>query len=296
MGFRFNDVSYRYPDGTDALDSVSVELVGGKKIALVGSNGSGKTTFLLHLNGILKPTSGKVYFEGRSIDYRQAFLTELRKHVGFVFQDPNDQLFAATVRQDVAFGPLNMGLSINEAKDRVDEALHTVEMIDYANKPPHFLSVGQKKRVAIAGVLAMRPDIIVMDEPTSELDGRIADQIMDLLSKLNSEGKTVIISTHDVDLALEWADEVIVLKSGRLQAQGDPLEIFENEDTLSRSGLKIPLRLELFNHLKNHADNFQNSYDLQNLIIWLLSKNYKAQIREPELLKEIVRCAEQPRK
>jgi len=272
MTFRFDSVSYCYPDGTNALKSISLELGKGKKIALVGTNGSGKTTLLLQMNGILKPTSGKLYFEGRCIEYGQAFLTELRKRVGYVFQDPNDQLFAATVRQDVAFGPLNMGLSLDEVKGRVNEALETVEMIDYANKPPHFLSMGQKKRVAIAGVLAMRPDIIIMDEPTSELDGKMVDQIMGLLSKLNSEGKTVIISTHDVDLALEWADQVLVLRSGTLLAQGDPMGIFENEDTLARSGLKIPLRLELFNHLRNHADSLEKFLSPQDIMNWMLPK------------------------
>lgn len=280
MSFRFDQVSYRYPDGTDALKSISLELVKGKKMALVGPNGSGKTTLLLHLNGILKPTSGKVYFEGRPLEYTPAFLTELRRRVGFVFQDPNDQLFAATVRQDIAFGPLNMGLPIDDAKDRVNEALRTVEMIEYANKPPHFLSMGQKKRVAIAGILAMRPEVIVMDEPTSELDGRMADQIIGLLSKLNSEGKTIIISIHDVDLALEWADEVLVLKSGTLLAQGGPIEIFGNEDILARSGLKIPLRLELLNHFRNCADSLENPFDFQELITWLLPKNNETRITD----------------
>ena len=218
------------------------------KIALVGANGAGKTTFLLLLNGILKPTSGQVFIDGVPLDYNQAFLIELRRRVGFVFQDPNDQLFAATVRQDIAFGPLNMGLDIEEVNARVSEALVSVEMVEYADKPPHFLSMGQKKRVAIAGILAMQPDIIVMDEPTSMLDGRMADQIMGLLTKLNSQGKTVITATHDVNLALEWADLVLILRSGILLAQGYPPEIFVNKDIMTRSGLKTPLRIELLNH------------------------------------------------
>ena len=251
MSYRFDAVSYRYPDGTEALKSISLKLHKGSKIALVGANGSGKTTFLLLLNGILKPTSGQIYVDDRPLDYQQAFLTQLRRRVGFVFQDPNDQLFAATVRQDVAFGPLNMGLGIEKVNTRVREALESVEMVEYADKPPHFLSMGQKKRVAIAGILAMRPDIIVMDEPTSMLDGKMADQIMDLLTKLNSQGKTVITATHDVDLALEWADVVLVLRSGILLAQGSPTEIFENEEIMAHSGLKLPLRLELLNQFRN---------------------------------------------
>jgi cobalt/nickel transport system ATP-binding protein len=273
MSFRFDKVSFRYPDGTDALKSISLKLAKATKIALVGANGSGKTTLLLLLNGILKPTSGQIYVDDRLLDYKQDFLTELRRRVGFVFQDPNDQLFAATVRQDVAFGPLNMGLSIEEVKGRVSEALECVEMAEYADKPPHFLSMGQKKRVAIAGVLGMRPDIIVMDEPTSMLDGKMADQIMDLLTKLNSEGRTIITSTHDVDLALEWADLVLVLRSGILLAQGSPMEIFENKDIVARSGLKIPLRLELLNHFRNHPGSLKESINFQDLMNWLLQKN-----------------------
>jgi cobalt/nickel transport system ATP-binding protein len=251
LSYRLDTVSYRYPDGTEALKSISLKLHKGSKIALVGANGSGKTTFLLLLNGILKPTSGQIYVDDHPLDYEQAFLTQLRRRVGFVFQDPNDQLFAATVRQDVAFGPLNMGLGIEEVNARVSEALESVEMVEYADKPPHFLSMGQKKRVAIAGILAMRPDIIVMDEPTSMLDGKMAGQIMDLLTKLNSQGKTVITATHDVDLALEWADVVLVLRSGILLAQGSPMEIFKNEEIMAHSGLKLPLRLELLNQFRN---------------------------------------------
>jgi len=273
MSFRFDKVSYRYPDGTDALKSISLKLAKGMKIALVGPNGSGKTTLLLHLNGILKPTSGQIYVDDRPLDYKQAFLTELRRRVGFVFEDPNDQLFAATVRQDVAFGPLNMGLAIDEVEARVSEALESVEMVEYADKPPHFLSMGQKKRVAIAGILGMRPDIVVMDEPTSMLDGKMADQIIDLLTKLNSEGKTVITSTHDVDLALEWADDVLVLRSGTLLAQGSPMEIFQNEDIIARSGLKIPFRLELLNQFRNHSDGLERFPIPQDMMTWLLPKN-----------------------
>ena len=240
-------------------------------MTLVGPNGAGKTTFLLLLNGILKPTSGQICVEDHPLDYKQASLAELRRRVGFVFQDPNDQLFAATVRQDVAFGPLNMGLSIKEVETRVSEALECVEMTEYADRPPHFLSMGQMKRVAIAGVLSMRPDIIVMDEPTSLLDNKMAEQIMSLLSKSNSEGKTIITSTHDVDAALEWADLVLVLKSGTLLAQGSPMEVFENEDIMARSDLKIPFRLELLNHLRNHSNNLT----LQEMTNWLLQKNGK---------------------
>jgi cobalt/nickel transport system ATP-binding protein len=273
MSFQFDTVSYRYPDGTDALKSISLKLHKGSKIALVGANGSGKTTFLLLLNGILKPTSGQIYVDDRPLDYEQAFLTQLRRRVGFVFQDPNDQLFAATVRQDIAFGPLNMGLDIEEVNARVSEALESVGMVEYADKPPHFLSMGQKKRIAIAGILAMRPDIIVMDEPTSMLDGKMADQIMDLLTRLNSEGKTVITATHDVDLALEWSDLVLVLRSGTLLAQGGPMDLFQNEDVMACSGLKIPLRLELLNHFRNHPGSPKESISPQDMMNWLLQKN-----------------------
>jgi len=187
MLFRVENLVYQYADGTVALDNVSLGFDRGDRIALLGTNGSGKTTLLNHLNGILKPTSGKIYFEDKPLEYSGKALLELRRRVGFVFQDPNDQLFAPTVKQDVAFGPLNLGQPAEQVKKIVDEALETVGMIEFKEKPPHFLSLGQKKRVALAGVLAMQPEVIIMDEPTSNLDPRATSEILHLLLRLKRD-------------------------------------------------------------------------------------------------------------
>ena len=211
MSFQLENVSHRYEDGTLALNDVSTYFVKGERTALLGTNGSGKTTLLLHLNGILEPTSGKVYFEDASLDYKADSLRSLRKRVGYVFQDPNDQLFAPTVKQDVAFGPLNLGLPTDEVKASVNEALEIVGMSEFTDKHPHFLSLGQKKRVALAGVLAMHPEVIVMDEPTSNLDPRASSEILHLLLKLNREsGITLIMATHDVDMVPLFANKLCI--------------------------------------------------------------------------------------
>jgi cobalt/nickel transport system ATP-binding protein len=206
MLFRFENLSHRYSDGTLALNKVSLSIAKGERIALLGTNGSGKTTLLNHLNGILKPTSGKIYLEDKPLYYTSKSLLNLRKRVGFVFQDPNDQLFAPTVKQDVAFGPLNLGQPIEQVKKAVDEALRTVGMSEYMEKPPHFLSLGQKKRVALAGVLAMQPEVIIMDEPTANLDPRAASELLHLLLHLNKEASiTLILATHDVDMVYHYS-------------------------------------------------------------------------------------------
>lgn len=187
MIFKIENLSHRYSDGTLALNDVSLNFKRGERIAVLGTNGSGKTTLLNHFNGILKPTSGKILFEDTPLAYDAKSLLNLRKRVGFVFQDPNDQLFAPTVKQDVAFGPLNLGYTPQHVKELVDQALKIVDMTGCAEKPPHFLSGGQKKRVALAGVLAMEPEVIIMDEPTSSLDPRAASEILHLLLQLNKK-------------------------------------------------------------------------------------------------------------
>ena len=169
MLFKIENFVHEYSDGTLALDNVSVSFDRAERIALLGTNGSGKTTLLNHLNGILKPTHGRILFDDKPLKYDAKSLLDLRRRVGFVFQDPNDQLFAPTVKQDVAFGPLNLGYSTEKVKTIVETAMETVGITALAEKPPHFLSLGQKKRVALAGVLAMEPEVIIMDEPTSNL-------------------------------------------------------------------------------------------------------------------------------
>ncbi len=251
MIFRLENVSHRYSDGTLALDDVSLEFERGERIALLGTNGSGKTTLLNHLNGILKPTSGNIYFEDKSLAYDAKSLLNLRKRVGFVFQDPNDQLFASSVKQDVAFGPLNLGYTPEHVKQLVDDALTTVGMTQFADKPPHFLSGGQKKRVALAGVLAMQPEVIIMDEPTSSLDPLAASDILHLLLRLNKEnGITLLLATHDVDIVPLFANKLYILDKGEVVSEGTPKESFSKTELIRKANLRSPRIGHLFEVLK----------------------------------------------
>jgi cobalt/nickel transport system ATP-binding protein len=251
MIFRLENLSHCYSDGTLALDDVSLSFERGARIALLGTNGSGKTTLLHHLNGILKPTSGTIYYEDEPLQYDSKSLLELRKRVGFVFQDPNDQLFAPTVKQDVAFGPLNLRIPAEQVKKIVEEALKTVGMDEFANKPPHFLSLGQKKRVALAGVLAMQPEVIIMDEPTSNLDPRATSEILHLLLHLNKEaGITLLLATHDVDMVPLFAKKLYILSKGKLASYGSPKELFSDTEMIRNVNLRSPRLTHLFEVLK----------------------------------------------
>ncbi len=251
MLFRLENLSHRYSDGTLALDDVALSFAEGERTALLGTNGSGKTTLLHHLNGILQPTSGKVYFEDKPLKYDSKSLLDLRRRVGFIFQDPNDQLFAPTVKQDVAFGPLNLGQPPDYVKKVVDEALRTVGMAEYAEKPPHFLSLGQKKRVALAGVLAMQPEVLIMDEPTSNLDPRATSEILHLLLRLNKEHKiTLILATHDVDMVPLFANKLYILDKGKLVSEGSPAELFSDAELIRSVNLRSPRITHLFEVLK----------------------------------------------
>ncbi|HIP17463.1 MAG TPA: ATP-binding cassette domain-containing protein [Methanothermococcus okinawensis] len=248
------DIYYRYPDGTMALNGVNFKVKRGEIVALLGPNGAGKSTLFLHFNGILKPYKGEILIKGKSIKYDSKSLLEVRKTVGIVFQDSDDQLFAPTVMEDVAFGPLNLGYSEEETKKIVEESLKSVGMEGYENKPPHHLSGGQKKRVAIAGILAMKPEIMVLDEPTAGLDPLGASNIMELLYDLNRMGITIIISTHDVDLVPIYADRVYVMDKGRILMEGIPKEVFRNVELIRGANLRLPRVAHLIEIL-NKEDN-----------------------------------------
>lgn len=257
------DVSHQYPDGTLALNKINFKAPEGKIIALLGPNGAGKSTLFLHFNGILKPTSGTVLVDDTPINYDKMGLLQVRQKVGLVFQNPDDQLFAPTVREDVAFGPLNIDLEVDEVQRRVSEALEKVGMAGYENKPPHHLSGGQKKRVSIAGVLAMRPEIMVLDEPTSGLDPKGAFQIMKLLIELNREGMTIVIATHDVDIVPIYAHKVYAISKGEIIKEGSPQEIFDDVQTIRDANLRLPHIAHLFERLhKEDQLSFGKSYPL----------------------------------
>jgi len=244
-----NNVTYTYPNGPAALTGVSVQIVGGTKTAIVGPNGAGKSTLLLMLNGMLRPTSGEVRFSGQPLAYDNRSLRDLRRRVGFVFQNADVQIIAPTVEADVAFGPVNLGFSPDAVRRVVRDALGYVGLRGYEKRPPHHLSGGEKKRVAIAGILAMEPAVLVFDEPTNTLDPASSEEIMELLDELASGGRTVLISTHDVELAYRWADSVILMEQGRVLARGPPEEVFSDHALLAAARLKPPALLDLYNEL-----------------------------------------------
>lgn len=243
------DLVYNYPDGTKAIKGVNFQLREGEMVSLLGHNGAGKSTLFLHFNGIIEPTSGTVEVEGVPLKYDKKSLLSVRQKVGIVFQNPDDQLFAPTVFEDVAFGPMNMGLSEDEVKQRSMDALKKVGMEDVADKPPHHLSGGQKKRVAIAGILSMKPKVMVLDEPTSGLDPNGASSIMQLLYDLNKEGMTIIISTHDVDLVPMYSDDIEVIVGGKIIKSGSCKEIFSDETVIKEADLRLPWIGQLFEML-----------------------------------------------
>ncbi|HDQ08624.1 MAG TPA: ATP-binding cassette domain-containing protein [Methanoculleus sp.] len=247
--FELTDLEYHYPNGPKALESISLRLMQGEKIALVGPNGAGKSTLLLMLNGMLRPDSGTVRYQGEPISYKRRDLMNLRKKVGYVFQNPDHQIIAPTVFQDVAFGPVNLDYTEEEITGSVDKALTYVGLPEFGRRPPHNLSGGEKKKVAMAGVLAMNPDVLVFDEPTSALDPDSARSIMDLLDELHHAGKSIIISTHDVELAYTWADRIILMNQGKVMICSRPADAFSDKGILAEARLSKPVLVELHDAL-----------------------------------------------
>lgn len=226
---------HAYPDGYEALRGVDLHVHPGERVALLGPNGAGKTTLVLHLNGVLRPDSGSVTISGLPVE--QESLLEVRRRVGIVFQDPDDQLFMPTVRQDVAFGPRNLGLRGSELDARVEEALAAVEVTDLADRPPHHLSFGQRRRVAIATVLAMGPEILVLDEPSSNLDPAARREVADLVRGLDV---TVLMVTHDLPYALELCERSVVLSEGVVVGDGDTASILGDRELMAKHRLELP--------------------------------------------------------
>ena len=229
------DLAFTYPDGTAVLDAVNLGISRGERVAILGPNGAGKTTLILHLNGILEPQRGEVLINGVKVDADSAH--EIRSRVGLVFQDPDDQLFMTTVRQDVAFGPANYGVRGDELAKRTKWALDVVGMSHSAERPPHHLSVGERRRIALATVLAMEPEVLVLDEPSSNLDPASRRELAITLNELD---QTLIMVTHDLPYALELCDRTVIMDGGLIVADGPTSQILADSGLLESHRLELP--------------------------------------------------------
>ena len=235
----FNDVHFAYPDGTQALKGVNFRITHGESVGIVGANGAGKSTLISQMNGYLLPAKGTITIG--DLQLNRSTINQARKTVGIVFQNPDDQLFMPTVFDDVAFGPMNLGMTKERVIERVTEALNTVGCLHLKAKPPHHLSLGQKRAVTIAAVIAMQPDILVMDEPAASLDPRSRRQLINLLKEFRH---TKIIASHDLDLILDICGRCLMISDGRVTADGRADEILLNKKLLEENNLELPLSLQ----------------------------------------------------
>jgi energy-coupling factor transport system ATP-binding protein len=248
------EVSYSYRGENSiasALSGVTLEIAKGEFVAVIGHNGSGKSTFAKHINALFLPDSGSVTVAGMDTK-DEAYVWDIRRTAGMVFQNPDNQLVATIVEEDVAFGPENLGVPAPEIRQRVDNALEEVGMGEYKDRAPHMLSGGQKQRVAIAGVLAMQPDVIVFDEPTAMLDPEGRTEVLETIRKLHAQGKTILLITHYMEEALE-ADRVVIMTGGQITLSGTPQQVFANEEALKDAGLSAPPHIALYHALSKRG-------------------------------------------
>lgn len=241
------NLSYTYHNGKEALKGISLQFDKGEKIAVIGNNGAGKSTFFLNLNGVLAPSGGVIRYQG--VELNKKTLKELRKKIAIVFQNADEQIIASTVKAEVSFGPMNLKLPKEEVIRRVAEAMDYMNLSEYGDRPPHYLSGGEKKRVSIADILAMEPELIIFDEPTAALDPLNADMLEGVLARLSEEGKTLLVSTHDMDFAYRFADRVLVFCDGTLAADDIPKRIFQDGALLKRASLKKPMLVQIWQSL-----------------------------------------------
>jgi len=264
----FRDVFFGYPDGTEVLKGLTFRITHGESVGIVGANGAGKSTMLMHMNGYLLPSRGEITIGDHVLDRNTR--KEVRQRVGMIFQNPDDQLFMPTVFDDVAFGPMNLGLGAEAARGRAEEALRTVGCLHLKDKPPHHLSGGQKSAVAIASVIAMQPDILVMDEPASSLDPKSRRFLIDLL---NAFEHTKVVASHDLDLILDVCERCIVIKDGRIAADGPSEKILSDEGLLEENNLELPLSLSKKTNQKRRGVRMDEMTKLKHLIGHWLEHN-----------------------
>ena len=241
------NLCYTY-EGNDrrALDGVSVKIRRGRKVAFMGGNGSGKSTLFLCLNGILRPESGRVIIDGTPVKYNRKGLLDVRKKVGIVFQEPDNQLFSASVYQEISFGILNLGADEETARREVERVMEEVGVTAFSDRPAHALSGGQKKQVAIADILVMHPEVMILDEPAAALDPKHTRIVEEIIERLTDKGITVLMATHDMDYAFAWADEIILMKDGQVIKEGSPGEVCGDREALERTNLEPPAVLTIY--------------------------------------------------
>ena len=245
------DVSYTY-DGNDerALDGLNLKIRRGTKVAFMGGNGSGKSTFFLCLNGIRRPDTGKIRIDGKAIEYTRKGLLEVRGRVGIVFQEPDDQLFSASVYEEISFGILNLGADEETARSEVESVIEELEITPFQDRPAHALSGGQKKQVAIADILVMHPEVMILDEPAAALDPKHTRKVQQIVDRLTEKGITVLMATHDIDYAYSWADEIVLMHRGKVIRQGTPFEVCSDREALKAASLEVPAVVRMHERLK----------------------------------------------
>ena len=257
---KIEGLKFSYKKGKEILKGIDVEIKKGEKIAVLGNNGSGKTTFFMNLNGVYLFDEGNIYLKGRKIEKNKKDLNYLRENIGIVFQNPDNQIIGSTVYEELSFGLINLGLSKKEIEERIEKISQKLNLKKYLDTPPHYLSGGEKKRVCIGDIVAMNPEIIIFDEPTAELDQLNIKILEEILNDLSIEKKTIILSTHDIDFAFRFADRILVFSAGEIIGDGTSEEIFKDIELLNKANLKKPTVFEIYEELlrKNIIKNCKN--------------------------------------
>lgn len=257
---KIEGLKFSYEKGKEILKGIDIEIKKGERIAVLGNNGSGKTTFFMNLNGVYLFDEGNIYLKGRKIEKNKKDLNYLRENIGIVFQNPDNQIIGSTVYEELSFGLINLGLSKKEIEERIEEISQKLNLKKYLDTPPHYLSGGEKKRVCIGDIVAMNPEIIIFDEPTAELDQLNVKILEEILNDLSIEKKTIILSTHDIDFAFRFADRILVFSDGEIIGDGTSEEIFKNTELLNKANLKKPIVFEIYEELlkKNIIKNCEN--------------------------------------
>lgn len=271
---KLQNINFSYFQHKKALNNISIDIHRGEKIAILGNNGAGKSTFFLVCNGILRPESGHLEYEGKEVLYKKSDLTNLRKNVGIVFQDAENQIIASTVESEVSFGPMNLKLDKNQVKRRVENALELMNLTEYRQRAPQYLSGGEKKRITIADILAMDSRVILLDEPTASLDPKNVKLLYNTLDKLSQKGITLVVSTHDVDFAYEFAERAVIFNDGEIIADMPMADIFNEDSIIEKAGIRKPILYEVtralnrkFHEISQDSDVYPRN--IEKFISWI---------------------------